>query len=1161
MSRANRLPLWLDLWKRKVRQRVLAAGIAALLACVLVITTIAAVLGFRVAYDAVRINSLRLLLLVCLLAIAWFLIRRPLQKLAIDPASSELEQRIPELKGELRTWVQERNQPKANPLLTLMASSILEKLEPHSPKDLISNKLLFTLRGAGVTCGILLLALMTASSANLKYGSQHFLLGWLLPDRLPPQSLAVTPGDTRVKRGTNLTLTASPVGFAPSDAVIYARFDTGDWQAVPMRDVADGFQFSFFGIHEALDYYVEAAGVRSQQHRIDVVDLASVQSLRVTYQFPEWTGLEPRVQETGTRIQGVEGTEVTLEIQTDMPLRQGQLLLNGEPFELSTEGNLATFSWTLEDRGEYFIADALGDDLIRLTDDYPVAVIEDTAPSIALRVPGSDRGATNIEEVPIEFEVRDDFRVNDLTLKLSVNAGPWIEVKLDSDGSNVSASHLLMLEEFRGGEGEFDEPLVPGDLVSYYLEAADQRQVVSSDMYFIDVQPFDKRYSRDEGGAGAGGAGGAGGGGEDEISQRQREILSATWNLQKQRDQSDDVDPEYLEDNAFMLSELQRTLAEQTQTTLERLDARRLLVDPDAQAFAENLELALEAMQPAAEHLQNTELDDSVAPQQKALQHLLRAEAQFRDILITMQQQNEGGGAGGGTSSERDLAQIYELEMDMERNQYETRQTPALQQPEQAIDEAFDALEELARRQEELAEQARRNNEMSLADRWQQEQLTRQAEELQEQLTQMQQQAGAQQSASQQAATEALQQNLEQIIEDMRNAAAQSSGAPGSQSSGESAQAASDQLRDTLDQLSEARRAGFEESVSNIADRARDLEQRQSAVADELSGALDRAMAERRSTGNYTSGLSDEDEQRLAGEKRDMAAEIAAIDSQLESLVGGFQSELPRSASALQDAADILDEERVGARLADAAESIEYGMAPQVAVREFVVSDALQRLRERAEVAADLAAMEIRRSPGEAAPNTAEQLANLRERLEANLQGTNGPADAQTGNQSGTQPGTAATAAAGGQNQNGTMGIGGTGAANGGTRGVATDFRFRSAVTAADLMDPDRVSRDASAIASGLLAMSNELIAAGISDQAIIEAQQLARQLSAENGDSERIADSLRALIGQLEKLELEVSGDARSGTLELRARSASSASDDEDSAEYFRGLNDLPVR
>src|SRR5690606_5373411 len=151
---------------------------------------------------------------------------------------------------------------------------------------------------------------------------------------------------------------------------------------------------------------------------------------------------------------------------------------------------------------------------------------------------------------------------------------------------------------------------------------------------------FDRTFTQ----ASAGGGGGGGGGQQqDEISRRQKEILVATWNLINEREQeSSFLDEQQIEDNARMLAELQRTLAEQAQTLANRARARQLTgVDERIREFVQNLELAAEAMGPAAERLAEIELSEAVPPEQEALQYLLRAESVFTDIQVAFQQ---GGG-------------------------------------------------------------------------------------------------------------------------------------------------------------------------------------------------------------------------------------------------------------------------------------------------------------------------------------------------------------------------------------------------------------------------------------------------------------------------------------------------------------------------------------
>ena len=75
--------------------------------------------------------------------------------------------------------------------------------------------------------------------------------------------------------------------------------------------------------------------------------------------------------------------------------------------------------------------------------------------------------------------------------------------------------------------------------------------------------------------------------------------------------------------------------------------------------------------------------------EQKALQFLLRAEATFRQIEVAFGARG-GGGGGGGAGAGRDLASLFDLELDTEKNQYETAQTAGSQgQKDQQVDDAI----------------------------------------------------------------------------------------------------------------------------------------------------------------------------------------------------------------------------------------------------------------------------------------------------------------------------------------------------------------------------------------------------------------------------------------------------------------------------------------
>ena len=165
-------------------------------------------------------------------------------------------------------------------------------------------------------------------------------------------------------------------------------------------------------------------------------------------------------------------------------------------------------------------------------------------------------------------------------------------------------------------------------------------------------------------------------------------------------------------------------------------------------SFDKDMEQAAAGMQPAADKLKAMQWQDAMPIEQKVLQALLRAESTFRQIQVAFGQRGGGGGGGGGGGAGRDLASLFDLEMDTEKNQYETAQTasPAEQQ-QKKVDDALAKLDALAKRQEEFA-QKQSNQAQNFQDRWQQEMLRREAEQLQRDMEQMQGQQQGQQAAN-----------------------------------------------------------------------------------------------------------------------------------------------------------------------------------------------------------------------------------------------------------------------------------------------------------------------------------------------------------------------------------------------------------------------------
>src|SRR5487761_2080788 len=329
---------------------------------------------------------------------------------------------------------------------------------------------------------------------------------------------------------------------------------------------------------------------------------------------------------------------------------------------------------------------------VRLSEDYFIEARQDQAPTVKIVTPHGDAKVSPIEEVTVAVEASDDFALESMELHYSVNGSAEKTVNLlpNRGVKEASGKTLITLEDYKQS---------PGDVVSIYATAKDARNTARTDIAFIETQPFERNYTQSQSG------GGMGGEPQDqdqpEISKRQKEIIAATWH-EIRGGAKDKVNSA---ENAKFLAGIQSKLKEQAKSLADRARSRVVAGEnQESQSFVKDLDEAAKQMDPASNKLGAQAWKDALEPEQKALQHLLRAEATFRDIQVAFGGQG-GRGSGGGGSAGRDLANLFDLELDTEKNQYETgqQQSSSAEQRQKDVDEALQKLEQLARRQQELA--------------------------------------------------------------------------------------------------------------------------------------------------------------------------------------------------------------------------------------------------------------------------------------------------------------------------------------------------------------------------------------------------------------------------------------------------------------------------
>ena len=429
----------------------------------------------------------------------------------------------------------------------------------------------------------------------------------------------------------------------------------------------------------------------------------------------------------------------------------------------------------------------------------------------------------------------------------------------------------------------------PGDFVSYYAKATDNNgaegnKTTTSDIYFVNVKPFKKDYKAAQSQAGGGG----GGGGEvGQLSEQQRQIVAATFNVVRDKDK---LKADKFRENVVFLNLAQAKLRAQVDELVGKLQARVGVVDPGFKAIADALPKASAEMKTAEGNLKAQQAKEALTPEQRALKLLQDAEQNYE-----MQVRQGGGGGGGGGAQDQlseDLADLFELELDKLSNQYEMQKRAEQQGNDRQVDELAEKLKELARRQQQELERQRRASasqqqqggggggasQRQLADELEQE-----ARRL-EQLTREQQRPELAEAARQ----------MRQAADAMRQAAAN-----GAKDGGAQAAAALNKLREAQSKLERNQGDRAQRDIQSARRQAEELANDQKDIASEV-GAMGPGQPNQQ---GKAKALSDR--------KEAMDKKVGELQKDLEALANDTRRDQKDASRKLDEAAGSIRDKRV----------------------------------------------------------------------------------------------------------------------------------------------------------------------------------------------------------------------------------------------------------
>jgi len=647
-------------------------------------------------------------------------------------------------------------------------------------------------------------------------------------------ALEVMPGHARLKAGSPLAIQARLVGnrapviaqiqIAGSGQAPSTSSGPVEWRSTEMAPEPriEGFGHRLDAVTSSFKYRVVAGAVTSPTYDVTVVHPPRVSRIDVSYTYPAGLKLAPRTEADAGDIYAPAGTGIQVHVFTDRPAATGTMALtkgNAITLTPSTPTELiGAFDIVSDNSYRVALADAEGISNPGDTE-YFIRLLEDRPPEVRILKPAADRTVTRLEEVDVEVQAEDDYGVDRLELVYSVRGSSEkvVPLAIPKQSLAVNGRHVLFLE---------DLDVQPGDFVSYYARARDltthgtRANEARSDIFFLEVKPYEQEFALAQS---QGGMPGAGRTSLDELVTAQKEIVVATWKLDRRgRAANGAKSEEDIRSVSRAESEL-RTRVEETSSTFREStmrDPRRRQPRPGGRGEPagpeplragqtlpeeDDMTAAAAAMGKAVVSLDALKTTDALPPEMEALNRLLRAQAAVKKREVTQQQ------AGSGSASNRsnvDLSTLFDRELQKsQQTNYETK-TSAEQRgdPNQS---ALDRIKDLARRQDELLK--KQQELVRDRDKMSEEQLKRELEKLTREQSELRQRA--EEIARQTAGKNPPDRNGQQQQQQQPGAAGQEN-QPGQQSasgqsgrggqSGQQGQSASERMRDASEEMRSA---------------------------------------------------------------------------------------------------------------------------------------------------------------------------------------------------------------------------------------------------------------------------------------------------------------------------------------------------------------------
>ena len=374
---------------------------------------------------------------------AWFALVKPLCR-RFTPAeiAALIERNHPELEERLSTVVELAAEDG-----TYSSSALLDALRTDAVRDAgkVSPRREFTSRtlkprviAAGAFAAVLAILFFAFPSATRRLATRA-LVPVAEVDNIYASSLTVTPGDAVLLAGSPFTVSLAVEGGFPSKAYMRTRYE-GEGETVErmLKTSPDGverslYEFAYPSVSRSFVYRVNCGNALTRGYQVTVVPEPAYSDRVIELAHPAYTGRPADVYTNTADIVGLAGSSVRVTVKPSRADLKGVAVLpNGARADGEWEDGRMVFSFGLSEGGDgpWGIALSDGYGFSNRFETATVSVVKDTPPEITITDPtAAELRLPLTGELPLVYEIKEDFGVAEVQLEMKAGNGPWTDVE------------------------------------------------------------------------------------------------------------------------------------------------------------------------------------------------------------------------------------------------------------------------------------------------------------------------------------------------------------------------------------------------------------------------------------------------------------------------------------------------------------------------------------------------------------------------------------------------------------------------------------------------------------------------------------------------------------------------------------------------------------